>query len=138
MKQLGIKWESDANNQAAVDCAIVGLRKVSSSVKFIHNGEIQTEAENINPYLVNAPTTWVKPRNKPNSTLPSMLLGSVPKDGGGFILSPREKDELLSLYPKSSIFIKRVRGLGGLTRVYFFTSESHITDGCYSVGNNRN
>ena len=48
---IGIKWESDANNQAAVDCAIVGLRKVSSSVKFIHNGEIQTEAENINPYL---------------------------------------------------------------------------------------
>ena len=104
------KWSNLAGNNAGVTCVIIGVGHQDAKPKrlFTKNGEIQ--AENINPYLSDAPTAWVQTSNTPISSLPHMVLGSAPKDGGNLILSPDEKEQIIQLHPESKKFIRRLIG----------------------------
>ena len=53
----------------------------------------------INPYLVEAENIVVRNRNKPISPVPEMRYGSKPSDGGFFIMSEEERQELIKLEP---------------------------------------
>ncbi|MBQ6985049.1 MAG: transposase, partial [Paludibacteraceae bacterium] len=63
------------------------------------------EAENINGYLMNAPNVFIVNRNTPLCDAPAMNFGNMPRDGGGFILSEEEKDELLRKEPLAAKWI---------------------------------
>ncbi len=110
LAQMGVKidfayrtfrWDSEADIKAHVHCVIVGFSCAESAKpKTIHLNESQSViANNINGYLIDAPDIFVESRKKPLSEVPEMLFGSMPNDGGNFILSEEEATMMKSKYP---------------------------------------
>lgn len=104
------KWKNLASKNAGVSCVIIGLRKKSSKPKAIFSeGHFRT-VSSIGPYLVEMKELVVTKSQSPLSKLPIMVRGNMPYENGHLILSPQEKDELLSTYPHSHILLKRLYG----------------------------
>jgi hypothetical protein len=107
------KWNNEAKGIAAVHCIIVGFANYDTNNKSIfeyehNNGEAhELKAKNINPYLVDAKDILVENRSTPICNVPKMLYGSKPTDGGYFILSEEEKNELIKKEPLADKFIKK-------------------------------
>lgn len=62
-------------------------------------------AENINPYLVDAPDVIIESRSKPLCAVSIMQKGSQPTDDGYFALSPEERNGLISQFPDAAQLI---------------------------------
>lgn len=80
--------------------------KDSRASKKIYNddGTIE-EAKNINGYLLDAPNVFIESRKKPLCAMSEMVFGSMPNDGGNFILSEEEKDTFIAKEPNSQKYI---------------------------------
>lgn len=104
------KWSNNAANNAAVICVIVGVRQASTKPKYIFEDQNTYIASNINGYLLNAPNVVIEQRKSPISSIPLMVKGSQPTDGGNLILSKKEADELTKNYPECKKLIKRLVG----------------------------
>ncbi|MCR5697300.1 MAG: hypothetical protein K6G73_10055 [Marinilabiliaceae bacterium] len=107
------RWDSESNQKAHVHCVIVGFScrdalNASADAKntdarsaslqrriFNANGTVEN-AQNINAYLLDAPNVFIDNRGTPLCDVPKMNFGNMPRDGGGFILSEEEKDELIA------------------------------------------
>lgn len=112
------QWSNEATGQAAVHCIIVGFGHGEASKKLIFDynhpkaDPSVIQAENINPYLVDAPNTIVSNRGTPICDAPKMLWGNKPTDGGHLILSPVEREALLVKEPAAEPYIRRFMGGG--------------------------
>lgn len=106
------RWDSEANEKAHVHCVIIGFSAdVTNNKKVLYSESGNPrEVENINPYLVNAPSVIVTSRVKPLCNAPEMMYGSMPIDDGHLIL---EKDDLDQLLKENSDNIKFVRKYAG-------------------------
>jgi len=104
------KWSNNAKNTAAVIVSIIGIGKKSNSLKVIYDGYHKKVVQNISPYLIESKNTIVYQNLKPISSLPTIITGNSPYDGGNLILSEEEKETLLKEYPNSFKFIKRLFG----------------------------
>ena len=106
------KWDSESFQKAAIHCVVVGMCDKNLPVdKKIFDGDKIFPAQNINPYLVDAPTVFVESRAKhfqPN--VPRIFLGNKPSDGGNLILSPAERKDILKREPALEKFIRRYVG----------------------------
>ena len=132
------QWASQASGKAAVHCIIVGFSLVDNENKSLFDypdikGEpVLTVADNINQYLVNAPSVILPSRSKPPVGLPKMTQGSKPVDGGNLILSASEKADLISKYPKLADFIKPFIGaeelINGKERYCLWFNGANIKD----------
>ena len=104
------RWDSEASIKAHVHCVIVGFSGMQNQEfkeKIIFDDKRITKAENINPYLLNAPVIFVEKRKLPLcKCVPQMMKGSQPTDGGNLILSPEEKEMLLKKSPELSFYIR--------------------------------
>jgi type II restriction/modification system DNA methylase subunit YeeA len=103
-------WSNEAKGKAAVHCVILGFSFVDSPNKYIFDGTEKIEARQINSYLVEAPNIFIDSRSKPLCDVPPMRFGSMPRDGGGFILSDEEKVDLLAKEPLAEKWIKPYLG----------------------------
>jgi len=107
------QWNSEARGKAAVHCVIVGFALFDRPLKWLFEYEDikgspqAVKAGNINPYLVDAPDLVVRNRNTPLCNVPKMSWGNKPTDGGHLILSPEEKQELLTGEPDAAKFVRR-------------------------------
>ena len=70
----------------------------------------QIQARNINAYLIDTDNIFIEDRKKPISNVPEMLFGNMPNDGGNFLLTASEKDELLKKDDSISEFIRQLVG----------------------------
>jgi len=104
------KWENNARRNAGVTVAVINLRVARSGKKYIFTDGLRVEATNINGYLADAPNISMMRRLKPLSGLPTMTLGSVPKDDGALVLEPHEVEKLLESAPGAADYIKRYMG----------------------------
>lgn len=104
------KWENNAKRKAGVTVAVVGLRTVSPMPKYIYTDDLRITASNINGYLADGAMVSIERRKTPLSPLAEMAFGSIPRDGGGLILSPHERAEMLASAPEAEPFIKRYVG----------------------------
>lgn len=105
------KWENNAKRNAGVTVAVVSLRNVQSRSKYIYADGMRVEAANINGYLADAANVFVGRRKTPlGSKRPAMVFGSMPRDGGGLILSAVERQQMIADDPRSEQFIKRYMG----------------------------
>lgn len=110
------QWSSEARGKAAVHCVIIGFALHDTTDKRIFDYEtLQSEpheihAKNINPYLVDAADIVIFRRSEPICSTATMRYGSKPADGGYLILSPGEKDTLLSIEPHAAPFIRTYIG----------------------------
>ncbi len=106
------KWSNEAKGNAAVYCVIIGFANFDTKEKYIFDyqdikGEPQKiKAQNINPYLVDAPDLVVNKRTQPLCDVPKMSFGNMPLDGGNLLLSDEEKIELLEKDPNLAPYIK--------------------------------
>jgi len=95
------KWSNEAKGKAAVHCVIVGFglsdRKTKKLYQYatVTSDPSETEAKQINAYLVDADIVFIDKRSKPLCKVPEMTKGSSPTDDGNLLLTQDEKDALL-------------------------------------------
>ncbi len=99
-------WDSEAKVKAHVHCVIVGFSLWNRAKKALYDNDLVRYVENINSYLAEAPNIFVENRTNPLCDIPKIRFGSMPRDGGGFILSDEEKDELLKKEPLAAKWIR--------------------------------
>lgn len=101
-------WNSEANEKAKVHCIIVGFaRKEFIQDKFLFTDvNVYKKCSNINPYLIDAPTQFITAHSNPICNVPKMRFGSMPRDGGGFVLTPEQKEEFIKKEPNTAKWIK--------------------------------
>ena len=104
------KWTNNAKHNAGVTCVVVGLRNESEKKKFLFREGKASEAKNINAYLMDAPLVFVEKEREAISDFPPMTYGNKPLDGGNLILTPEEKERLISYYPSAEKFIRKLVG----------------------------
>jgi hypothetical protein len=96
------QWLSEATGGAGVHVSIVGFDKASAPKPalwtYAEGGKGKPASEAvpcINPYLVDAPNVLVSNRAAPLCpSLPSVVYGSKPTDGGWLLVGPDEYDEV--------------------------------------------
>lgn len=102
-------WNNETQNQAKVHCVIVGfsgINVIGDSKKLFLSESNYKICEQISPYLTDTPTIFVESRSTPICTVPKMRFGSMPRDGGGFILSSEERENLIMAEPLAEKWIK--------------------------------
>ncbi|MBR2734463.1 MAG: class I SAM-dependent DNA methyltransferase [Selenomonadaceae bacterium] len=105
------KWTSESEDLAAVHCVIVGFANFHASTKKIFNGQSVRIVDNINAYLLAAPNVIILPQANPlRQDVPPMIVGSCPTDGGNFLLTADERDDLIKREPAAAKWIRRYVG----------------------------
>lgn len=100
-------WNNEAKKgQAKVHCVIIGFSKNGIASKKLFSDNSIIECRHISPYLTNGDDFFVDSRSTPLCKVPPMRFGSMPRDGGGFVLSVEEKTELIKKYPICEKWIK--------------------------------
>ncbi len=110
-------WNSEATDKAHVHVVIIGFNAIQNEegngrLKRLYTSEGLRLAENINFYLLPAPTVFTESRQNtlcPDEA-PDMTLGNRPVDGGNLLLTAEEYEYLLKHEPKASTWIRRVIG----------------------------
>lgn len=111
------QWSNEGKGVAAVHCVIIGfgLHEATQRKIFDYGDGIKGEptaiaARNINPYLVDAPNVLITPRRTPLGSVPEMVNGSKPTDGGSLLMSNSEMLELLQIEPEAKRWIRPFLG----------------------------
>lgn len=101
-------WNNESTEQAKVHCVIVGFSKTySKKNKYIFdNGNQSKVCSNISPYLTDTPNFFIEARSTPLCNVPPMRFGSMPRDGGGFVLSAEERKIFIAKEPLSEKWIR--------------------------------
>jgi type I restriction-modification system DNA methylase subunit len=113
------QWNNEARGKAAVHCVIIGFSASEISPKWLFEYEDikdqphKVKAQNINPYLVDAPNITLTSRRLPICCVPEMIKGNEATDGGHLILSDEEKEMILSRELNDGSWIRPL--LGGET-----------------------
>lgn len=98
-------WDSEAQQKARVHCVIVGFSFVNRKSKIIYDNDRARIVSNINSYLIDAEDKFIESRSTPICDVPQIRFGSMPRDGGGFVLTDEEKEELIKKEPLSEKWI---------------------------------
>lgn len=96
------RWDSEASLKAHVHVVIVGFSYVDNHNKFIFDNGQTIKAAHINPYLVDAPDTFIYSRSKALCNVPAIGIGNQPIDGGNYLFQKEEMDEFIKKEPKSA------------------------------------
>ena len=105
------RWDSESSEKAHVHVVIVGFSVMEvGKEKQLYSGEQVQLANNISPYLVDAPTVFIESRNKPLCNVPEMVYGNKPTDGGFFFMSPEEYEDVLKKEPQAGKYIRQIYG----------------------------
>ena len=111
------KWSNEGRGVAGVHCIIVGfslINEVKKSLFYYDKGEentpILTIVNQINPYLINAPTLIIDARRSQITSFPEINYGSFALDDGNYTLSKDEVNQLVKNYPTQKLAIKEFIG----------------------------
>lgn len=96
------KWNSESTDKAAVHCVIVGFSNFNRTKKQLFFGENRKIVSNISPYLVEGSDSFVVAHKNALCDVPKMNFGNQPRDGGFFVISEAEREELLNKEPELS------------------------------------
>ena len=106
-------WNNESNEKAKVHCVIVGFSEHNNDIsirKLYSSNDDYLVCQNISPYLTNSPTVFIESHSTPICNVPHIKFGSMPRDGGGFILSEEEKTNLISQEPLAEKWIRNYVG----------------------------
>ncbi|MCI6075391.1 MAG: BREX-1 system adenine-specific DNA-methyltransferase PglX [Bacteroidales bacterium] len=96
------RWDSEASQKAHVHVVVVGFSVGNhSEVKRIFDNGKASEAKHINPYLIDAPDTFIYSRSRPLCNVPDIGIGNKPIDGGNYLFEEEEMEEFVKREPKS-------------------------------------
>ena len=104
-------WSNESADQAHVYCIIVGFSYIERAEKFAWNynkGTVEKEqVKHLNGYLVDAACVFLERRSKPLCDVPMMSAGGKPTEGGFLLMTPEERDELVSIEPEAEQYIRK-------------------------------
>jgi hypothetical protein len=107
-------WASEARGKAHVHVVIVGFGAFDTVNKRIYDYEgdkvTVVIAKNISPYLIEGNDIVALSRTTPVSSVPEIVFGNMPNDGGHLILTDEQKAELLKQEPGAKKFIRPFLG----------------------------
>jgi len=105
-----IRWSDEATTDLVEIIDYIEQRNAAAAQNL--HATIVHSAENlhINPYLVDAPSVALPNRRVPICRVSPIVFGSMPNDGGGLLLKPEEKAELLGADPNAAPWIRRFMG----------------------------
>ncbi|MBS3199523.1 SAM-dependent DNA methyltransferase [Turicibacter bilis] len=127
------KWKNGGKNNTAVTVVVIGCRTIMfPHHKTIYRNDLVYDADDISPYLTKGNVIIQKENRAPISKqLPKMIKGNMPY-GEALLLTPKEKDELVSIYPESIKFLRRVVGanefIKGIERWCLWISDNELTE----------
>ena len=106
------RWDSEATLKAHVHCVIIGFSTIhNNNKKKLYNTENFQLVDNINPYLINAPTVIIENRSKSISkNTPQIYYGSMPIDDGHLILNKDDVENLLKENKENAKYIRKYVG----------------------------
>lgn len=106
------KWENNAKSNAGVTVVVIGLRNESPAPRYLFQDGIRNEVKRINGYLADAKNIFVlrRPKTTLSHGFPSMQFGNMAMDGGNLLLTPQERERLVSDDARVIPFIKKVLG----------------------------
>ena len=126
------KWSNNAKNKAGVTCVVIGLAKDEEPKRVLFSDDFAQNVTNISPYLTATKNIYIHKRTKPLSNIPEMAYGNQPIEGGFLILTPQEKDKLISDDQRSLKYIKPLISgnefLKGLERWCIWIEDSELQD----------
>ncbi|WFF74038.1 DNA methyltransferase [Proteiniclasticum sp. QWL-01] len=103
-------WENEAKGKAAVHCVIIGFAHKNyaplTKKLFLEDGSTKLVSY-ISPYLYPDIKLIVEKRKSPLADISPIFFGSKPTDGGNFIMTEQEKDDLLNTCPSAEKWIKK-------------------------------
>ena len=113
------KWSNEGKGVAAVHCVIVGFAlcdptapvRVFDYAQNIAGDGVESSASRLNPYLVEGPDLLIDKRRKPlQASVPEVVFGSMPNDGGHLLLS---EDEAAQIRATDAIAARYIRSFLG-------------------------
>lgn len=105
------RWDSEANVKAHVHCVIVGFSTAPNyKQKQLYSSERVQLVDNINAYLISAPTVFIESRTQSICDVPQMVYGNKPTDGGFLFLSLEEKEDLAKKEPSALKYVRQIYG----------------------------
>ena len=120
------RWDSEASIKAHVHCVIVGFSTVSNPrPKQLFSAERFQLVNNINFYLIEAPTIFVESRSKPLCDVPCMTTGNRPADGGHLIIEGEDYESFIQKEPDAEKYIKQLIGA-----VEFINNKKRYCESC--------
>lgn len=106
----GFRWRNNAENNAVVQCVIIGI-SMESGEATLFDGDTSQRVTSISPYLIPGPEIYVTKRSSPVSgDSSSMVSGSMARDGGYLILSDENSRQLLQDAPAVSPLLRNLVG----------------------------
>src|SRR5699024_6110553 len=103
-------WNTESEHQANVYCVITSFSQTEWATKrawdYTARGVVESQPEQLNGYLADAPAVFITRRTKPISDVPPMAKGFQPTDNGWLLLSPEERDQLLKAEPNAAPWIR--------------------------------
>ncbi|WP_407447103.1 DNA methyltransferase [Fibrobacter sp.] len=114
------RWDSESEQVAHVHCVIIGfssknslaptgIQSINPKKIFLADGK-DIKAQNINPYLMDAPNILVKSRQVPLCEVPEIGIGNKPIDGGNYLFTEEEKLDFIKKEPESEKYFKKWLG----------------------------
>ena len=107
------RWNNEGRGVAAVHCVIIGFSLTTPKTCYLFNypdindQPVVTEAKQINPYLVDAPTILIEKRkNSLSKNVPEMNRGNMPNDNGNLLLSTEEVEIIKQNDPIAAKYIR--------------------------------
>ncbi|MBR1421293.1 MAG: class I SAM-dependent DNA methyltransferase, partial [Selenomonadaceae bacterium] len=100
------KWENespDKKSMAQVFCVIIGFARFDRKIKLLDGVEVQ----NINGYLLDAPSICIERINRSLCKMPMMCMGNQATDGGSLIIEEKDLDAFIERDPRAKKFIRR-------------------------------
>lgn len=105
------RWDSEASMKASVHCVIAGFSIAENKApRLLFENNRSRQAENINAYLLDAPNVFIENRNRPLCSVPHMITGNRPADGGHLIIEQADYDDFVRKEPNSIPYIKKLIG----------------------------
>lgn len=105
------RWNSESTHQAAVHCVIIGFSLNNSHNNILFSDENnKTIVKNINPYLLDGSDVFIAERRTPLCDVPKMCFGNQPRDGGFFVISEEERNEIIKKEPNLSKWLHEYIG----------------------------
>lgn len=124
------KWTNNAKRNAGVTVCVINLRNTSSRPKTIHSDGLKIAASNINGYLADGSNVFITDRRKVLSVLPPISNGSMPNDGGNFLIKPDEWQKMVSQDDRAIEFTKAFIGteefIDGTEKYAIWITESEV------------
>lgn len=110
------QWSNEARGVAAVHCVIVGYQQGAAAERRLFEyptpkaSPLEKLAQEINAYLLDAPSAFLPTRSDPICNAPRMRFGNMPRDGGHLLLTTEDAESVLMSEPQLKEVIRQFLG----------------------------